>query len=63
MLSPCPTLYQRRNKMGDGLDTMKYYKEQSKVENGAPTSEVGLTSRAKSWSASSSIATARITSS
>ena len=43
VLSPCPTLYQRRNKMGDGLDTMKYYKEKSKVKNGAPTSEVGLT--------------------
>ncbi len=28
--------------MGDGLDTMKYYKEKSKVKNGAPTSEVGL---------------------
>ncbi len=42
ILSPCPTLYQRRNKMGDGLDTMKFYKEVSKVRNGAPTSEVGL---------------------
>jgi 2-oxoglutarate ferredoxin oxidoreductase subunit beta len=43
VISPCPTLYQRRNKMGDGLDTMKYYKEKSKVKHGAPTSEVGLT--------------------
>jgi len=43
VLSPCPTLYQRRNKMGDGLDTMKFYKEKSKVRNGAPTGEVGLT--------------------
>ena len=42
MLSPCPTLYQRRNKMGDGLETMKYYKEASKIRNGAPTSECGL---------------------
>jgi 2-oxoglutarate ferredoxin oxidoreductase subunit beta len=39
----CPTLYQLRNQMVDGLDTMKYYKEKSKVKNGAPTSEVGLT--------------------
>ena len=30
VLSPCPTLYQRRNKMGDGLDAMKFYKEVSK---------------------------------
>ena len=42
VISPCPTLYQRRNKMGDGLDTMIYYKEHSKVRNGAPTSEVSL---------------------
>lgn len=43
IISPCPTLYQRRNKMGDGLAAMKYYKEVSKVKNGCPTSEVGLT--------------------
>ncbi len=43
ILSPCPTLYQRRNKLGDGLDTMKYYKEKSKIRNNAPTSECALT--------------------
>jgi 2-oxoglutarate ferredoxin oxidoreductase subunit beta len=43
IISPCPTLYQRRNKMGDGLDAMKYYKQASKVKNGAPTADVGLT--------------------
>jgi len=43
VISPCPTLYQRRNKLGDGLDAMKYYKEKSKIRHGAPTSEVGLT--------------------
>jgi len=42
VISPCPTLYQRRNKMGDGLDTMIFYKEHSKVKNGCPTSEVSL---------------------
>src|SRR5581483_2803658 len=42
VLSPCPTLYQRRNKMGDGLDTMKFYKQVSKVRNGAPNNEVAL---------------------
>ena len=45
ILSPCPTLYQRRNRLGDGLDTMKYYKERSKVRHGAPTSEVALTAQ------------------
>ena len=29
--------------MGDGLDAMKFYKEVSKVRNGAPTSECALT--------------------
>jgi 2-oxoglutarate ferredoxin oxidoreductase subunit beta len=43
VISPCPTLYQRRNKMGDGLDTMKYYKQSSKIRNGARTSECDLT--------------------
>jgi len=42
VLSPCPTLFERRNKLGEGLDTMKYYKEKSKIRNGAPTSEVGV---------------------
>jgi 2-oxoglutarate ferredoxin oxidoreductase subunit beta len=42
VLSPCPTLYERRNKLGEGLDTMKYYKQNSKLRNGAPTSEVGV---------------------
>ncbi len=42
VISPCPTLYQRRNKMGDGLEAMKYYKEKSKVRHGAPTNELAL---------------------
>ena len=42
VLSPCPTLYERRNKLGEGLDTMRYYKEKSKVRNGVPTSEVAV---------------------
>ena len=43
ILSPCPTYYQRRNKMGDGVDTMKYYKEKSKKKDMAPTAETALT--------------------
>lgn len=42
IISPCPTLYQRRNRMGDGLDAMKFYKQRSKIRNGAPTSEVAF---------------------
>jgi 2-oxoglutarate ferredoxin oxidoreductase subunit beta len=43
VISPCPTLYQRRNKMGDGLDAMKYYKQASKVRHGAATRDCELT--------------------
>ena len=43
VISPCPTLYQRRNKLGDGLDTMKYYKEHSKVKHGASLDELAIT--------------------
>ena len=42
-LSPCPTLYSRRNRLGDGVDQLKYYKEKSVIKNGAPTQETGLT--------------------
>ena len=42
IISPCPTLYGRRNRLGDGLDMMQFYKENSTVQNGADTREVGL---------------------
>jgi 2-oxoglutarate ferredoxin oxidoreductase subunit beta len=42
-ISPCPTLYSRRNKRGDGIDELKYYKQNSIVKNGANTQETGLT--------------------
>jgi len=38
----CPTLYQRRNRLGDGLDAMKYYQEKSVKKNGANTSELRI---------------------
>ena len=42
-MAPCPTLYSRRNKLGDGVDQLKYFKEKSVIKNGADTKEVGLT--------------------
>jgi 2-oxoglutarate ferredoxin oxidoreductase subunit beta len=41
-MSPCPTLYSRRNRLGDGVDQLKYYKEKSTIKNGADTKEVAL---------------------
>lgn len=42
IISPCPTLYSRRNRLGDGLDQMKYYEENSEIRNGAETKDVDL---------------------
>ncbi len=42
VLAPCPTLYQRRNKLGDGVMMLQYFKDNSTVQNGAPTVDVGL---------------------
>jgi 2-oxoglutarate ferredoxin oxidoreductase subunit beta len=41
-LSPCPTLYSRRNRRGDGVDELKNYKQNSVIQHGADTKEVGL---------------------
>jgi 2-oxoglutarate ferredoxin oxidoreductase subunit beta len=42
VLAPCPTLYSRRNKLGDGLDQMIYYKENSEIKHGADTKTIQL---------------------
>lgn len=47
IISPCPTLYGRRNRLGDGLEMMQYYKEKSTVKNGADTREVDLNFKGK----------------
>lgn len=42
ILAPCPTLYQRRNKLGDGVMMVQYFKDKSTIQNGASTVDVGL---------------------
>ncbi len=42
VIAPCPTLYQRRNKLGDGVMALQYYKDKSTIQNGADTADVGL---------------------
>jgi 2-oxoglutarate ferredoxin oxidoreductase subunit beta len=42
VLAPCPTLYQRRNKLGDGVAMLQYFKNKSTIKNGASTTEVAL---------------------
>ena len=43
VISSCPTLYARRNKLGDGLDEMKFYKEHSRIQDNANTKDVDIT--------------------
>ena len=47
VITPCPTLYERRNRLGDGLDMMEYFKENTTVMHGAPTKDVGITFQGK----------------
>jgi 2-oxoglutarate ferredoxin oxidoreductase subunit beta len=43
IIAPCPTLYQRRNRLGDSLETMRFYKQHSVIKNGASTKDVEVT--------------------
>lgn len=47
ILAPCPTLYSRRNKLGEGLDQMLYYKENSEIKHGADTKTIALDFQSK----------------
>ena len=42
VIAPCTTLYQRRNKLGDGLDAMEYYKEDADIQHGVDTRAVDI---------------------
>jgi len=42
VISPCPELYGRRNRLGTAAEMTNYYKEKSVVRHGAPTGEVGI---------------------
>ncbi len=42
VISPCPTVYGRRNRLGSGLDLMKFYREHSITRNGCDTREVDI---------------------
>ncbi len=46
-IAPCPTGYGRPNKLGSGLDEMRYYKENSVIKNGADPSEAVINLREK----------------
>ena len=41
-VSPCPTLFTRRNKLGSGLDRMRDYRDRSVIRNGASPQDVDI---------------------
>jgi|UniRef100_A0A7C4ASG2 2-oxoglutarate ferredoxin oxidoreductase subunit beta len=46
-IAPCPTGYGRPNKLGAGLDEMRYYREMSEIKNGADPAEAAITLKGK----------------
>jgi len=42
VIAPCPTLYERRNRLGTSLERMEWYRENSVIKNGADTRECDI---------------------
>ena len=42
VVAPCSTLYARRNRLGTGLDLMKFYHDNSEIKHGAPLEELDI---------------------
>ncbi len=42
VIAPCPTLYARLNKLGSGLDLMRFYRENAEIRNGADVRDVDI---------------------
>lgn len=47
VITPCVTLYARRNRLGDGLNLLKYYYENSEIQHGADTRTLGISYQGK----------------
>ncbi len=47
VITPCVTLYARRNRLGDGLNLLKYYYEQAEIKHGADTRTVDISYQGK----------------
>ena len=42
VISPCTTLYLRRNRLGDGVDMLQHYQDNSILKHGADTRETAI---------------------
>ncbi len=47
VITPCVTLYARRNRLGDGLNLLKYYYDHSEIRHGADTRTLDITYQGK----------------
>ena len=47
IICPCTTLYARRNKLGSGLDLMKFYHDNSEIVNGADPRDLDIDFQSK----------------
>lgn len=43
IMSPCPTYYARMNKLGNGLDMMKFYKENTVIQQEVQLKDISIT--------------------
>lgn len=47
VIAPCTTLYQRRNRLGDGLDALEYYQNDAEIAHEMDTRQVDIAYQAK----------------
>jgi 2-oxoglutarate ferredoxin oxidoreductase subunit beta len=47
VITPCVTLYARRNRLGDGLNLLKYYYEKSEIQHDADTRTLDISYQGK----------------
>lgn len=47
VIAPCPTGYGRPNKLGSGLEEMRYYRDSSEIRNGADPSQAEIRLKGK----------------
>lgn len=47
VITPCVTLYARRNRLGDGLSLLKYYYDKSEIQHGADTRTLDISYQGK----------------
>jgi len=47
VITPCVTLYARRNRLGDGLNLLKYYYDNSEIRHGADTKDLDISYQGK----------------